>query len=215
MLSKKILIDGAEAYLQSNKNPAGEVSLDWIINSVHRRISISRIDYNLSIDEMLFEYLRAASEITDLNGFDYSQPDPDYSLIKSVPISLDRIKSYVKPDPTKFRVQVALSAVTSVGIYALNGAWRKEFGALAQEDIVDFQSAQFRQPFYIEIETGVDSIIINNAWGGDANLQYSIDGGANWQAGNSFTSLTPGDYQVVAKDGLGNESTVRQVTIVA
>jgi gliding motility-associated-like protein len=35
------------------------------------------------------------------------------------------------------------------------------------------------------------------------NLEYSIDGGSNWQTGNIFTSLTAGDYRIQVRDENG------------
>ncbi|MFM7672214.1 MAG: gliding motility-associated C-terminal domain-containing protein [Bacteroidota bacterium] len=49
---------------------------------------------------------------------------------------------------------------------------------------------------------GNDGRIVITASGGNSNFQYSIDGGATWQASNTF-NVSPGNYVVQVKDGLG------------
>jgi len=44
------------------------------------------------------------------------------------------------------------------------------------------------------------TITINGAAGGHGTFEYTIDGGANWQASNSFTALGPGYYNVKIRD---------------
>ena len=44
------------------------------------------------------------------------------------------------------------------------------------------------------------SITINAPVGGYGTYEYSIDGGANWQAGGSFTGLAPNTYDVKIRD---------------
>lgn len=221
MLSKKILIDGAEAYVQSNKNPAGDVTVSWIINSVLRRIRLVRINHNFITDVMKFEYIFAADEILNLNGFDYSAADPNYDLIETAIISSERVASEVPIPDLSFQAPSPFSPVTAVSLFPINGIFYKHFGAKAQEDIVDFVGGAFRQPFYFEPvlthETAPDAddgvIALENAWGGDAPLEYSADNGVTWQAGEQFTGLAPGTYFVKVKDAQGNESTTRELTI--
>lgn len=43
-------------------------------------------------------------------------------------------------------------------------------------------------------------ISITASGGSGGNLEYSIDDGLNFQSSNSFTNLTPGDYNVVVRD---------------
>ncbi|MCG3166749.1 MAG: hypothetical protein POELPBGB_02531 [Bacteroidia bacterium] len=50
---------------------------------------------------------------------------------------------------------------------------------------------------------GDDGTIILNATGGTGTLQYSIDGGDNFQTSGSFTSLEAGTYSVLVKDNAG------------
>lgn len=52
---------------------------------------------------------------------------------------------------------------------------------------------------------GSDGTITLEATGGTAPLEYSIDNGATFQAGNEFTGLSAGTYQAVVKDA--NECT--------
>jgi len=49
---------------------------------------------------------------------------------------------------------------------------------------------------------GNDGQIVVTATGGNANYQYSIDGGATWQSTTTF-NVAPGNYVVLVKDGLG------------
>ena len=51
-----------------------------------------------------------------------------------------------------------------------------------------------------------------NVSGGTLPYSYSIDNGANFQAGNNFTNLSPGSYAIVVKDDLGCEAT-QQVSL--
>ena len=44
------------------------------------------------------------------------------------------------------------------------------------------------------------SITISNPTGGSGNYQYSIDGGANWQASGNFTGLPAASYNVQIRD---------------
>ena len=49
--------------------------------------------------------------------------------------------------------------------------------------------------------------IIINANGGTGTLLYSIDNGATYQAGNTFSSLSPGSYNIVVQDANGCTTT--------
>ena len=51
------------------------------------------------------------------------------------------------------------------------------------------------------------------ASGGQAPLQYSIDGGVTYQAGNSFTGLAQGTYQVLVQDANGCTSAQSAETV--
>lgn len=57
-------------------------------------------------------------------------------------------------------------------------------------------------------------IVVNIVSGATGPFTFSKDGGANYQAGNTFTNLAPGNYNIFVKDSLGHTSgTV--VTILA
>lgn len=223
MLSKKLLINGIEAYIQSNKNPAGEVSIDWIISSIHRRINLVRINHDFISDVMRYDYLLSQKEISDLNGFDYSVVEPDYSLIESVEISNVRNQSEVAIPDSSFQTPVSLSPVTAVSLFPINSAWKHYFKNQAQEDIIDWSNLRFRQPFYSEVSKTDESslgssdgaINVENAWGGDNSLLYSIDDGETWQDSGVFNDLAPATYLVKVKDGNDNESIVKEIEISA
>lgn len=220
-LDKKILINGAEAYVQINKSEPGEATLNWIVGTIHKCMRMARLNYDYISDSALYDYLHRAAEILNLNGFDYSAEQPDYSVIESDEIGVKRLSGTVKFPDAAFQNPSDLAVVTAVSIFPLNAAWHRQFGELAQEDIVDWVNLAFRQPFYMQIvkadETAAEEadgeIQVVGAWGGDDNLQYSIDDGATWQAGAIFPDLLPGDYNVKVKDGLGNESLSRGITI--
>ncbi len=58
-----------------------------------------------------------------------------------------------------------------------------------------------------------DGDITITASGGDGGpYQYSIDNGVSWQAGNSFTGLGAGTYDIIVEDGNGCQATT-QVTL--
>jgi len=223
MISKKILINGAEAYLQSNKNPLGEVSIDWINTSIYRRINLVRINHDFISDVMRYDYLLIQKEVIALNGFDYLVEEPNYSLLNSKEISTTRNQSEVAIPDASFQAPSPLSPVTAVSLFPINDAWKHHFKENAQENIIDFQTGQFRQPFYSEVstanETAADAndgtINVQNAWGGDTALEYSIDDGANWQVSEVFNSLAPDIYLVKVKDGNGDESISKEIEILA
>ncbi len=50
---------------------------------------------------------------------------------------------------------------------------------------------------------GSNGTIVLNGTGGSGTLQYSIDGGANWQTSGSFTNVTAGVHLALVKDASG------------
>jgi PKD repeat protein len=54
---------------------------------------------------------------------------------------------------------------------------------------------------------GTNGSITINATGGTAPLQYSIDNGVTFQAGNNFTGLSAGTYDIVVEDASGCQTT--------
>jgi hypothetical protein len=61
----------------------------------------------------------------------------------------------------------------------------------------------------VTCSSGTDgSIAVSNATGGTGSYEYSIDGGANWQASPSFTGLVPDIYHVMIRDENGCEVTL-------
>jgi gliding motility-associated-like protein len=54
---------------------------------------------------------------------------------------------------------------------------------------------------------GNEGSITVNASGGSGGFQYSIDGGATFQASNVFSSLAPGNYTITVEDAAGCETT--------
>ncbi|MCB9198099.1 MAG: gliding motility-associated C-terminal domain-containing protein [Flavobacteriales bacterium] len=55
-----------------------------------------------------------------------------------------------------------------------------------------------------------DGTITITASGGNGTLQYSIDGGSNYQASNSFTGLATGSYSIIVKDANNCQATGSQ-----
>ena len=217
MFSKKILIDGQEAYLQMYKNPVDKMGIYWINqnNSIYRKLEYNQLIHKNETDDILHTFLLCQCEITALNGFDYSLADPNYDLLQVVDMMPERSTSTVNEPNALYNVQYKITFTI------INNAWKYYFKPIAQEDIVDFNTLEFRQPFYMDIlavdETAPaanDGIInVNNAWGGGM-LEYSVINNV-WQGSSSFTNLAPGDYTVRVRDNLGNVSTDRLVTIEA
>ena len=52
------------------------------------------------------------------------------------------------------------------------------------------------------------TITINGASGGYGTYEYTVNGGATWQASNSFTGLIPGFYNVKIRDGVNTSCIV-------
>ncbi len=109
---------------------------------------------------------------------------------------------------------------------------------IAVKDENDCQTAYANNPVTISEPTAVaisevttteplcygsnEGSITITATGGTGALQYSIDNGANWQAGNQFASLTAGDYNITVKDEndcqtayANNPVTISEPTVVA
>jgi len=63
--------------------------------------------------------------------------------------------------------------------------------------------------------TATDGKITVTASGGTGTLQYSDDNGSTFQAGNIFSSLPAGSYNIVVKDANGCTSAATPVTITA
>jgi gliding motility-associated-like protein len=60
---------------------------------------------------------------------------------------------------------------------------------------------------HVTCNSGNDGSVTINAVGGTGTLEYSIDNGNTFQAGNSFTGLPAGNYDVVVRDANGCLST--------
>jgi subtilisin-like proprotein convertase family protein len=68
-------------------------------------------------------------------------------------------------------------------------------------------------PFIVEVAVAQDSITIS-ASGGAEPYQYSIDGGATFISGSTFSGLENGEYDIVVMDNNGCMSEVQTVTVV-
>lgn len=221
MLSKKILIDGAEAYVQSNKNPSGEVTLNWIVGSIVREIRIVRTDYDYDTDNIRYNYILKQESILSTDSFNYGVTDPNYRYLNTEAISITRHQSMTRAPEGSLRAPSPLSPITSVSLFPMNGAWGHHFKELAQESLIDWTTIEYRQPFFSNItvtdqtaEDGDDGTIsFDDSWGGDDNLEFSIDNGSTWQTDKLFVNQADGSYNCLIKDGLGNISTLRVVSI--
>lgn len=67
----------------------------------------------------------------------------------------------------------------------------------------------------LSCSTSADGKITVTASGGTTPYQYSIDNGANFQAGNVFSGLAAGTYQIVVKDANGCTTAPQQIDITA
>jgi gliding motility-associated-like protein len=69
-------------------------------------------------------------------------------------------------------------------------------------------------PTNISCNGANDGSIVVAASGGNGSYTYSKDNGTTFQAANSFTNLSAGNYQVVTKDGNGCLSAMTPITII-
>lgn len=60
-------------------------------------------------------------------------------------------------------------------------------------------------PTDVQCNGASDGTIVIAASGGNAPLNYSIDGGSSYQAGTTFTGLAPGSYDPAVRDATGCE----------
>lgn len=60
-----------------------------------------------------------------------------------------------------------------------------------------------------------DGTIVVEATGGTAPREYSIDGGATYQASNFFTNLEPGNYEVIIRDADGLTATTNNTVTLS
>lgn len=67
----------------------------------------------------------------------------------------------------------------------------------------------------LSCSTSADGKITVTASGGTTPYQYSIDNGANFQAGNVFSGLAAGTYQIVVKDANGCTTVAQVISITA
>lgn len=86
---------------------------------------------------------------------------------------------------------------------------------LSQTVLVDDQSlfAEVELEGAINCNGDTGLSITLNASGGTPPYLYSIDGGENWQASNTFTDLPAGNYAPVVEDAVGNTFTTLNVTV--
>lgn len=219
-ISRKITINTLPAYVQVDKNPAGEVFLYWYTPAVLRKISMASANIDLAGNILSFSYMFEQFEILDMGTFDYQVPDPDFSLMNVSRIDQQRMFDAIPiPSALAANTDMMASTVSGIGGFVLNGAWHHYFANQAMEDILLQDGSDFRQPFYYEVAKtdqidGIPgSIIITNAWGGNNTMQYSIDNGSTFQTDGNFAGLAPGTYQIVLQDGLNNKSIMKEVVI--
>jgi len=67
----------------------------------------------------------------------------------------------------------------------------------------------------LSCSTSTDGKITVTASGGTTPYQYSIDNGANFQAGNVFSGLAAGTYQIVVRDANGCTTVAQAISITA
>lgn len=227
-ISKKILIgpNGWEAYIRSVGGTNIEMDFYWQkatdILKHHRAATIS-VD-SIS-DKIIYDTLRTQEEILDLNGFDYSQSEPDYTVIITELMSQERPKRVLAYPPGFAAVIETIPVIDPLGVHLLNDVWvsERDFAPWSMQEPIGTltPTVEFRQPFYFNVvatdETTADAddgtITINDAWGGPGPLEYSINDGSSWQASNSFTGLADGTYQVKVRDANTDESFARETVI--
>jgi len=227
--SKKILItpNGYESFVNVADEPATTLELWYMVsNDILKRLFITAQTIDFAASNLVSRVLKSTYQVNNLNGFDYSAAKPDYSLIDKTLIAVESQKDY------KTAIDLNLvtndqNVVDAIGGTCLQLAYQNEadWKQWVQENeainvVNPDGSANLRQPFYLsidvddEVDTGGDGeITVTSAWGGATPLEYSKDDGANWQASNTFSDLSAGDYDVMAKDADGNESIARTITV--
>ena len=81
---------------------------------------------------------------------------------------------------------------------------------ISQPTAVSFNTSQVNEMCNGQ---SIGSITVTTSGGSGAGYTYSKDNGATFQAGNQFTGLAAGTYQIVVKDGAGCLSSATAVTI--
>ena len=91
-----------------------------------------------------------------------------------------------------------------------------ENGCTISENNINVTSVPLAVSAIVEAEVtcfnGADGIIMANATGGAAPLQYSIDG-TNFQMSNTFGNLSAGNYTITVQDNDGQSITTNTITI--
>jgi len=229
--SKKILITPSayEAFINVAVNPATLIDLWYMVDaSILKRLFVTAQTIDFGASNLISRVLKQTFQVDDLNGFDYSDAVPDYSVIQKTLLSNDSQRDFKTPIDlsliTNDQGQVDAIGGTCINLAYLNEAdWKQWLQPLEGINVVNPDgSATLRQPFYmaIDVDPDVDAgdtgeITVTEAWGGPGPLEYSNDGGNNYQVGNTFSDLTAGDYDVMAKDADNNTSVIQTITVPA
>lgn len=109
-------------------------------------------------------------------------------------------------------VDVIISGLSApVGTHVFNASTNLPNGGADANSSNDLSSSNFEVSAQITYSTTVsnatcgnmDGSIVVNVSGGVGSFQYSDDGGATFQTGNSFSSLGLGQYTIIAEDANG------------
>lgn len=84
----------------------------------------------------------------------------------------------------------------TVRVVDANGCESTATVSLEETNILAFDDIEVNMPM-CGMDNGSIRILVS---GGSGNFEYSIDGGANWQANNVFANISAQSYQVVARD---------------
>lgn len=242
MAGTKLLLNNKEAYVE-----IGSVSFDegvvvhWMSNGVYKVIGINNLVGTPGVAGTRYEYIKYNFEVLDLNGFDYSVAQPDYSVIQKSELSKS-MKGKTLPEGTmgtvdaEIRLQTVISHLFYYIVEDIIRSEESDFGQNAEnvlnidntQEIVSIDSVAYNvykpiqlvQPigygidFTNESAPGASDGVINvvNAWGGDSNIEYDFDS-SGWQSNDTVTNLAPGEHTIQIRDGVGNTSGLIAVTI--
>ncbi len=143
-------------------------------------------------------------------------PSPNLCIGGTMNLTPNSGGTWVSSDATKATVTNA-GLVTGIGVGSVTFTFTDGAGCSATTSSVSINPIPGYNAIVTDVTTcppGNDGTITVNAFGGSgAGYTYSKDNGSTFQGTNLFSSLTPGNYLVVVKDGAGCTSLATNVTV--
>lgn len=205
MSSKKILLNSMEAfYMAGGTGPDRVIRLDWISGNIHRRFQANHSSIHITDENVVYMGTVVAFEILDLNGFNYGDAEPDYSVLDEIRIGQgENVTRQFDIDFTEFIERIYTSNILEqMGAVILDDFLRSREQDWSGQNIdlvytrddlsvqINVHSKNYDvfeehiivQPFSYKIEAinetsgGADDGIMRvlEAWGGPGILNYRI-----------------------------------------